>query len=91
MQEKDSKFTVGQPGPGLCSPPLPSHCVLSVTPIRFLRIPGPMLNEVKDRRAGTEGGPWVVVGVREACRELECKEEEAGVGGNGEFSSLCAI
>lgn len=50
-----------------------------------------MLSELKGRRAGTEGGPWVVLGAREACRELECEEEGKGVGGNGEFSSLCAI
>lgn len=47
-----------------------------------------MPSELKGRRAGTEGGPWVVVGAREACRELE---EEKGVGGNAEFSSLCTI
>lgn len=50
-----------------------------------------MLSELKGRRAGTEGGPWVVVGAREACRELEYKGREEGVGGNVEFSSLCAI
>lgn len=91
MQEEESQFTVGQPGPGLCSPLLLSHCILSVNPVRFLRSPGLMLRERKGRRAGTEGGPWVVIGAREAFRQLECEEEEEGVGGNGEFSSLCAI
>lgn len=66
-------------------------CILSVNTIRFLRSPGLMLSELKGRRTGTAGDPWVVVGAREACRELELEEEEEGVGGNGEFNSLCAI
>lgn len=65
-------------------------CVLSATTIRFLRCPGLMLSKLKCRRSGPEHGPWVVADAREACKELECEEEE-GVGGNEMFSPLCAV
>lgn len=62
-------------------------CTLFVTTIRFLRSPGLMLRKLN----GTEEGSLVVVGVRKAYSEQECKEEEEGVGGNEEFCSLCGI
>lgn len=43
------------------------------------------------RLKGTEGGILVVVWVRKAFSEQECKEEEEGVGGNEEFCSLSVI
>lgn len=53
-------------------------CILSVTTISFLRNPGLMVRKLK----GTEGGILVVVWVRKAYSEQECKEEQEGVGGN---------
>lgn len=89
MEEKGSQFT----GHGFLFSTFAAlaACILSVAIIRFLGSPGLMLSELKGRRAGTEGGPWVVVGAREACRELEPKGRGEGVEGNVEFSSLCAI
>lgn len=84
MEEKGSQFL-------LSTFAAVAACILSLAVIRFLRSPGLMLSEPKGRGAGTQGGPWVVVGAREACRELEYKGREEGVGGNGEFSSSCAI
>lgn len=64
MEEKGSHFTGGKSRPWALLPTIATlaACILSVTTIRVLRSPGLMLSELKGRRAGTEGRPWVVVG-----------------------------